>query len=101
MLESYDTTLTVFYHDTKVQKVEVLSRFSGDSELVPVGGGGTDFRPVPEAVKNEGIEPACLLWFTDLECTRFPDDPGYPVLWLSTGKQDSKPPFGEVVRITV
>ena len=101
VLESYDTTLTVFYHDTKVQKVEVLSRFSEDHELVPVGGGGTDFRPVPEAVKNEGIEPACLLWFTDLECTRFPDDPGYPVLWLSTGRQDSKPPFGEVVQLTV
>ncbi len=99
VLESYDTTLTVFYHDTKVQKVEVLSRFSGDSGLLPVGGGGTDFRPIPEAVKNEGIEPSCLLWFTDLECTRFPDDPGYPVLWLSTGTRGEQPPFGEVVQI--
>ncbi|MDO5536172.1 MAG: VWA-like domain-containing protein [Desulfovibrionaceae bacterium] len=97
VLESYDTTLTVLFHDTKVQKVQTVSRFDEPGDLSPVGGGGTDFRPVPEAVEKEGIEPACLLWFTDLQCSRFPQDPGYPVLWVCSRRGGDSPPFGEIV----
>ena len=99
LLESYETELTILFHDTRVQKIEHVSRFGFDQEIVPAGGGGTDFRPVPEAVAKEGLDPACLLWFTDLECTSFPAAPDYPVLWLSTGCGSDKPPFGEVVSL--
>ncbi len=97
LLESWDTTLTVLFHDTMVHKIETVSRFDLPGTLVAVGGGGTDFRPVPEAVAAEGISPACLLWFTDLQCNRFPDEPDYPVLWICSGSGGETPPFGEVV----
>ncbi len=99
LLESYDTTLTVLFHDTRVHKVQTLSRFDMPGVLVPVGGGGTDFRPVPEAIEREGIDPSCLLWFTDLQCSRFPQDPGWPVLWICSGPGGEAPPFGEVVHL--
>ncbi len=99
LLEDYDTTLTVLFHDTRVHRVQTLSRFDDPGALAPAGGGGTDFRPVPEAVEREGIAPSCLLWFTDLQCSRFPRDPGYPVMWICPGDGGEPPPFGEVVRI--
>lgn len=62
------------------------------------GGGGTDFRPVFDYVARQGIEPACLIYLTDLDGT-FPDNqPGYPVLWGSYQTED-KAPWGETVRI--
>ena len=97
VLDFFDTKLTVLFHDTKVQGISELARGELPDVLVPVGGGGTDFRPIPEKIAEEGIRPACLVWFTDLECNRFPEDPGYPVLWVAPDKGGEKPPFGSVV----
>ena len=97
VLEFFDTRLTVLFHDTKVQGVSSLARGDLPDLLVPVGGGGTDFRPIPQKISDEGIHPACLVWFTDLECNRFPEDPGYPVLWVTPERSGEKPPFGTVV----
>ena len=97
VLEFFDTRLTVLFHDTKVQGVSSLARGDLPDLLVPVGGGGTDFRPIPKKISDEGIHPACLVWFTDLECNRFPEDPGYPVLWVTPERSGEKPPFGTVV----
>ena len=97
VLEFFDTRLTVLFHDTKVQGVSSLARGDLPDLLAPVGGGGTDFRPIPKKISDEGIHPACLVWFTDLECNRFPEDPGYPVLWVTPERSGEKPPFGTVV----
>ena len=97
VLEFFDTRLTVLFHDTKVQGAFSLARGDLPDLLVPVGGGGTDFRPIPQKISDEGIHPACLVWFTDLECNRFPEDPGYPVLWVTPERNGEKPPFGTVV----
>lgn len=61
------------------------------------GRGGTDFRPVFEWVKKQGLKPDALLYLTDLEGSFPPVAPDYPVLWGSIGT--SKAPFGEVVVI--
>lgn len=87
----------VVYCDAKVRKVDVFER----GELVtiaPQGGGGTDFRPVFDWVEEEGIEPSCLVYLTDM-AGRFPDDnPAYPVLWGDTSNRRSAP-WGDVVQI--
>lgn len=97
VLEFFDTRLTVLFHDTRVQNIQSLARGDLPDVLVPVGGGGTDFRPIPEKIGEEGIRPACLVWFTDLQCNRFPEDPGYPVLWVAPQEGGDMPPFGTVV----
>jgi predicted metal-dependent peptidase len=66
--------------------------------LEPRGGGGTDFRPVFEWVENNGIDPVCLIYLTDLACRDYPASaPTYPVLWVTDSRRIA--PFGETVKI--
>jgi len=66
------------------------------------GRGGTRFEPVFDYVRDNGIEPECLLYFTDLfPCdTPDPDWADYPVLWVAPeGARGSDPSFGTVVEL--
>jgi predicted metal-dependent peptidase len=84
----------VLYFDAEVQKVETYQAGQPIS-LVPVGGGGTDFRPCFEWLRERGIVPEGLVFLTDL-CGTFPSEaPPYPVIWAST--EDRRAPFGQVV----
>ena len=100
VLEAYDTTLTVLFHDTKVQKSLTLTRMDMPASLTPVGGGGTDYRPVCAHIEDERLAPTCLIWFTDLECDRYPAEPEYPVLWICSAPHERQPPFGQVICLT-
>lgn len=97
ILESYDTNLLVLYHDTRVQKHAIYGREDRPLNLSVQGGGGTDFRSIPKFIEEENFHPKALLWFTDMECELFPDEPHYPVLWVSSKKQNFEPPFGETI----
>jgi predicted metal-dependent peptidase len=89
--------VTVIYCDAVVNSVE---EFEPDNniDLHACGGGGTDFRPPFEEVAKRELEPACLIYLTDGECSRFPDAPNYPVLW-GVDCRGFVPPFGEVMEI--
>ena len=100
-LAPYDTEAVILFHDCRVQAVHRIHGREFPSSLTPVGGGGTDFRPVTAWLENQGERPAALVWFTDLECSSFPQAPDYPVLWLVRGHGGRTPPFGEVVRMTL
>lgn len=100
-LAPYDTEAVILFHDCRVQAVHRIHGRELPSSLTPVGGGGTDFRPVTAWLENQGERPAALIWFTDLECSSFPQAPDYPVLWLVRGQGGRTPPFGEVVRMTL
>jgi predicted metal-dependent peptidase len=103
ILEEYDTTVWRVYCDRAVRgEPEELGSYDLPVEFTVAGRGGTDFRPVFEWVEEAGIAPACLLYFSDLESSRFPENaPPYPVMWVCTGDGRSArtPPFGEVVKI--
>lgn len=68
-------------------------------DLEPKGGGGTDFRPVFQWVEENSIDPACLIYLTDLCCHSYPAPPEYPVLWVSDSHRTA--PFGETVQISL
>jgi predicted metal-dependent peptidase len=89
------TRVHVIYCDSRVQGVQTFER--GDPiELRPRGGGGTRFEPVFEIIEELGIQPACVIYLTDMEGS-FPDEePDYPVLWATTSEAPA--PFGEKVR---
>jgi predicted metal-dependent peptidase len=63
------------------------------------GGGGTRFSPLFDAVAALDDPPACLLYFTDLECYDRPTEPDYPVLWVTGQHVTRSEPFGRRVRI--
>ena len=86
----------VLYFDAAVQKVETYEAGQPVS-LSPVGGGGTDFRPCFEWLREQGIVPQTLVFLTDLCGTFLNEAPRYPVIWAST--EDRRAPFGTVVRM--
>lgn len=86
----------VVYCDANVNRVDVFER-GQTLTFEAVGGGGTDFRPVFDYVKNNSIDPACLLYLTDMYGSFPQEAPQYPVVWCATS--DLCGPFGETLRI--
>ncbi len=99
ILDAYDTQIHVLFHDAEVREHQTFSRQDLPLRLEPRGGGGTDFRSVGVYLARQDLRPACLIWFTDLQCLRFPDEPDFPVLWVVAGGEEDPPPFGEVLRL--
>lgn len=88
----------VIYCDTGVHRVDVFQ--AGEPVTMKAqGGGGTMFTPVFERVTETGINPVALIYLTDLDCSDFPSDPGYPVLWASYGPKDQIAPMGETIHV--
>jgi len=60
------------------------------------GRGGTSFVPVFDLVQEQGWQPQCLVYFTDMFGS-FPEtEPGYPVIWVSTSEGEIAP-FGTTI----
>jgi len=66
----------------------------------PVGRGGTAFGPAFDWVAENGVNPVCLIYLTDLEGKADCPTPNYPVLWICTSNlgQDSVN-FGRVIKL--
>ena len=72
--------------DTVLQQVEEFSSDDLPGELVLKGKGGTDFRPGFEWLNDENIQPGVCVYFTDMECIRYPEEPPFPVIWCDLGQ---------------
>ena len=72
-------------------------------EIALKGRGGTDFRPGFEWLDEQGIQPAVCLYFTDMECSSYPEtEPGFDVVWVnwSDPPEDwNRQPWGERIDI--
>ena len=72
-------------------------------EIALKGRGGTDFRPGFEWLDEQGIQPAVCLYFTDMECSSYPESqPSFDVIWVSYGAPSSegnREPWGERIDI--
>ncbi len=87
----------VVYCDARVQRVEEFTPELFPIELHPHGGGGTRFAPVFEWVDSSNVEPACLIYFTDMCSSDLAtlNEPDYPVLWADYADVGVEVPFGE------
>jgi len=69
-------------------------------EVHPKGGGGTAFEPAFKWVEENGVEPACLIYFTDGYGSFPAVEPDYQTIWLyAPGAAPKDPPFGRVIRM--
>ena len=88
--------------DAAVHDEVELTQFSDVlSSLKFSGGGGTDFCPAFEYLRDKRIQPECMIFLTD-GWGRFPDcKPNYPVIWCLTPNHASADdfPFGEFVEL--
>lgn len=88
--------------DVVLQKVEEFSGNNLPDELVLKGKGGTDFRPGFEWLADENIQPGVCVYFTDMECSDYPDEPTFPVIWCDWGGPSSaryREPWGERIGV--
>ena len=72
-------------------------------EIALKGRGGTDFRPGFEWLDEQGIQPAVCLYFTDMECSDYPDaEPSFPTIWVNWSEPPedwNREPWGERIDI--
>ncbi|WP_051957961.1 vWA domain-containing protein [Desulfobacter vibrioformis] len=100
ILSMNPSLIHLVYADMAVTGYEMISDQDLNLAFAPKGGGGTDFTVVFDFVQSQGINPCCLLFFTDMECRRFPSfTPPYPVLWIRTGQSGYTPPFGQIIEM--
>ena len=90
--------------DAAVQDEEHYAPGELPEEIVVKGRWGTDFRPGFARLAEQGIEPAVCLYFTDMDCDRYPEtEPDFDVLWCdygaAAGLSAEPPPWGEHIRI--
>jgi predicted metal-dependent peptidase len=88
-------SVTVISCDTKVQAVHRYEQGDPIEMLDAKGRGGTRVTPAFNYVRDHNLPVDSFIYFTDLEVWDFPEEPDYPVLWVSTGQSDA--PFGDVV----
>lgn len=102
IMNEVEATCTVIYCDSSVKVVEEFTKSDLPIVSNPVGGGGTDFRPVFDYVNENAIDPVCMIYLTDM-AGEFPDEaPQYPVLWGVTDARYYRdtPPFGKCVIVS-
>jgi hypothetical protein len=83
--------------DSGIREFRELKRGADFGEVRRMGSGGTCFRPVFDLIEEKNIKPAGMVFLTDLEpCDAWPDQPDYPVLWVSTN-ESKRAPWGETI----
>ena len=98
--------LVVMWCDAKVHRVDEIEEAIDLVDLKKKGapgGGGTDFNPVFNEMKNLGLDNVdALVYLTDGYGTFPKKPPEYTVIWGSISAPESvKYPFGDVVEIPV
>ena len=97
--------IVVLQVDAAVQDEEHYAPGELPERIVVKGRWGTDFRPGFERLAEQGIRPAVCLYFTDMDCDRYPEtEPAYDVIWCDWGDgaglwSPEPPPWGEHIRI--
>ena len=86
-----DVTLHETYEEHEVQSIHTVTK--------PVGGGGTSPACVFEKIKEEQIEPDCILLFTDGHVWNWGEDIGIPTMWCVIGNKDATAPFGKTIHM--
>ena len=96
-------TVVVLQVDAAVQDTAAYAPDELPEEIALKGRGGTDFRPGFAWLDEQGIQPAVCLYFTDMECSSYPDaEPGFPVTWVNWGDPPedwNREPWGERIDI--
>jgi predicted metal-dependent peptidase len=90
--------IRVIQCDAKVWADDTLDPDFDEMKFNVKGRGGTKMEPAFERIVEDADEYECLICMSDMELFSWPDDPGMPVLWVSTGSEGAKtPPFGDVI----
>lgn len=98
ILSNISSEIWVIICDNKIQEAKQIT-VNELSEIKPRGFGGTSFKPVFKWLDENDITPTAMIYLTDLDCYRYPEEPTFPVLWATYGwhGKSTKIPFGEKI----
>ncbi|MDD9991200.1 MAG: VWA-like domain-containing protein, partial [Rhodospirillales bacterium] len=89
--------------DTAVRDTAEFAAGDLPEDIIVRGRGGTDFRPGFAWLDENGITPGVCLYFTDMECSRYPEtEPLFAVTWVNHGDPPgdwNREPWGERIDI--
>ncbi len=95
--------VVVLQVDAAVQDAEEYAPDELPDEIAIKGRGGTDFRPGFEWLDEQGIQPGVCLYFTDMECSNYPEiEPSFPTIWVNYSSPPpdwNREPWGERIDI--
>ena len=94
-----ETSLTVLYANSRIQRVEALSGLAPAVERYD-GGGFTDLRPVFAYAKTMHPLPAAVIYLTD-GIGPVPPRMEFPTLWVLTCAGEKPAPWGIELRLEV
>lgn len=88
--------LTVFQFDTRITKVDIFGEDDSFDEIVVVGRGGTDLRPVRQFILEN--DPTAVVIFSDLYVD--PMEPvDVPIIWVCVGNRGARVKCGQMIHI--
>jgi len=83
--------------DTEITQDIKLKRYTNVEDIAIKGGGGTDFRPVFDYIKQKNYKPNAILYFTDGQ-GNYPEKSNIDTLWIIDSEESLSygynPPFG-------
>lgn len=90
-------TLHLIHADCQITNIETYKK--GDEfSYKRTSGGGTAYDPALQKAKE--LEVDGIVYFGDMDTADVPEDPGIPVLWVTTSSNMNRPGgFGEIVRL--
>ena len=92
--------LTIIECDAAIQQVWTVSSNEPVSDLKEhtfMGGGGTNFNPVFDYIRDHHLSPNILIFFTDGYAVCPEVKPSYPVLWMVTEGGVAPVPWGQTI----
>jgi len=94
-----ETTLTVLYANSRIQKISALNGSAVQAESYH-GGGFTDLRPVFDHARTMHPRPAAVIYLTD-GIGPAPEKMEYPTLWVLTKEGEKPVPWGVELRLNI
>lgn len=95
------TKLHILYWDIGVNNHEVHDMATGEKvieETRPAGGGGTNFAPVLDYMKDIDLVPMFMVGMTDGYIQSWGEMPEFPSIWLINNNEVTAP-YGDTLRI--
>lgn len=85
----------VYMFDTQVRRRFEFGQHDPIEGVRAIAGGGTAFDDPIYELEREAVTPEVAIYLTDLDARTFAPEPHYPVVWVSTYKQDA--PYGDII----
>ena len=96
--DQYDNyTIHLFICDAAIHQRVELHPYEPLPKIIG-GRGGTSFIPPIKKAEEEHLQITAFVYLTDL-FGPFPEQPTFPVIWVSVSPEDVKPPWGHLINL--